>query len=373
MRANFPGMGKGIRVVVAIPVRNEECCLPACLAALSSQTRPADAILLLLNNCDDGSLEISQRARAQFSRIHRIHIVEQHLNEAQASAGEARRRAFEHALPLAGDGVILTTDADTVVPETWIADNLTELENGADCVCGMAIIRHETDSVHRPRLAFDDMRERLLLSLQDEIAALVDPDPYDPWPRHQQHSGASIAVAAPMLRRAGGAPRVATGEDRALVARLAQYDARIRHAPHIQVTVSGRLKGRAAGGMAETIMRRLNQPDWWTDGTLEPTQNAYRRALTRARLRAAGQHALHHELMTNDFANELKLDPRILIAALRGRYFGLAWDQIQQASPVLRRQRIAFAELARETRQALALRDELCRGMATPTPVLAAQ
>ena len=354
-------MGKDHQVVVTIPVRNEEARLRSCLDALSTQTRRPDSILLFLNNCTDDSLEICQRS---VQSLPNIKIVECYLDDNEASAGEARRRAYEHALTLAEDGVILTTDADTMVPKTWISDNLDEINGGADCVCGMAKISEEIDSARQPRLEFDDMRERMLASLQDEIASIVDPDPYDTWPRHQQHSGASIAVRAQVLRRAGGAPRVASGEDRALVAKLALFDARIRHAPQIQVTVSGRLQGRAAGGMAETIKRRLSRPDWLTDDALEPTIDAYRRVLTRCRLRAVA----HGDAIANELALDLLIDKPTLNVALRQPYFGMSWDYIQRKSPVLRRRRVAFAELARETRQALALREELYNALTNHEP-----
>jgi GT2 family glycosyltransferase len=345
------------QTVVAIPVRNEERHLTACLAALCAQTRPADAIVLLLNNCTDGSLDICRRARHSCPAIH---IVECTLHGDEACAGEARRRALEYAQKLAGDGVILTTDADSIVPATWIADNLAGIADGADCVCGMAVIEPEAVSNSHPRLQFDDMRETLLLNLQDEIAAIADPDPADPWPRHQQNSGASIAMRADMLRLAGGAPRVAAGEDRALVANLAMVDAKIRHAPHIKVVVSGRLHGRAAGGMAETITRRMQRPDWHTDEMLEPTVDAYRRVLTRLRLRGIR----NGDLVPEGFATDLLIMPESLQAALQARYFGTAWASIQRASPVLRRRRVAYMDLARETRQAIALRDDLRANLA---------
>jgi hypothetical protein len=203
------------------------------------------------------------------------------------------------------------------------------------------------------------MREALLLQLQDEMAALVDPDAADPWPRHQQNSGASLAVRAAALRRAGGAPTVACGEDRALVAALRLTDARVRHAPHIVVPVSGRLEGRAAGGMAETLKRRSQSPDVMADERLEPTVDALRRALARARLRAvfggSGDAA--------SLAADLLILRRDFEAALSAPYFGMAWRAVQAASPVLRRRRVSFAQLARETRQAFALLEELHGGL----------
>lgn len=341
--------------IVAVPVRNEEFHLNSCLDALVAQTSPADKIVLLLNNCTDDSRAICQTAK-QFHAS--IQIVECQLDDHEATAGEARRRTIDHALGVAADGVVLTTDADSVVPVTWIADNLAEIANGVDCVCGMAVIDPEGCGEDRRRLAFDALRESLLLNVQDEVAAMVDPDPFDPWPRHQQHSGASIAVRASLLRRAGGVPRVVSGEDRALIARLAGLDAKIRHAPHIQVRVSGRLHGRASGGMAETMRRRLHSQDRLTDDMLEPTVDAYRRVLTRARLRRLRLGDIMDEPIDR-VATDLLVPPDILSTARHAPHFGTAWDTIQRASPMLRRRRVAFLDLARETRQALALRDHL--------------
>jgi len=351
-------MALGRKTVVAIPVRNEEHHLDACLDALREQSHPADAVILLLNNCSDGSAGICRCAGSSWPALR---IVECRLDGNDASAGEARRLAIEYAMAEVGDGVILTTDADSIVPPGWIADNFAEIADGADCVCGMAVVSHQECGGNRPRLAFDDMRETLLLALQDEIAAILDPDPADPWPRHQQHSGASIAVLAGSLRRAGGAPRVAVGEDRALVAKLALVDARIRHSPRIQVTVSGRLQGRAAGGMADTMRRRVNCLDWLTDDRLEPTVDAYRRVLMRARLRTV----FRGEEEGDRLAKDLILSRLVMDDALDSRFFGTAWARIERESAVLHRRRVAFADLARETRQALALLEHV-RGAAAP-------
>ena len=111
--------------------------------------------------------------------------------------------------------------------------------------------------------------------------------PADPWPRHQEESGASIAVCAGAYRRAGGMPPAPLAEDRAFFAALRRIDARIRHAPEVSVVVSGRILGRAAGGMADTIRRRLMTPDSWLDPRLEPAADRMRRLALRAARRDA--------------------------------------------------------------------------------------
>jgi len=342
-------------IIVAIPVKNEESRIAACIHAITVQTRGADHLLLLLNNCADGSLQICLTMQAQNPNI-RLIVCD--LADNLASAGEARRIALKHAAALAGDGVILTTDADATPAPDWIAKNLHHIEHGADAVCGMAEIDGAEGAALPHGLHFDDMREAFLHRIEDEIDSLADPDPADPWPRHQQHSGASIAMRAAILNAAGGAPHVANGEDRALIERLRLVDARIRHAPDISVPVSGRVDGRASGGMAAALKRRIQRRDELTDDRLEPAVDFYRRALAKARLRHVRAGGAE-----NGLAEDLLISEAAMARALRAKYFGAAWADIQRLSPVLQRRRVPFSHLARETRQALLLRDFLYRAV----------
>ena len=181
------------------------------------------------------------------------------------------------AARLAGlDGVLLTTDADGQVDPDWLAANLQCLADGADAVAGWVDL-HPIEWGAIPRaLHEDDARECAYDRLCDEIHGLLDPDPADPLPRHTQHSGASIAVTAAAFARCGGVPAIPSGEDRALIAALRRVDARIRHAPEVHVSVSGRTEGRSEGGMADTIRRRLAKPDEYIDDRLEPALDCAR-------------------------------------------------------------------------------------------------
>jgi Glycosyl transferase family 2 len=339
-------------VVAAVPVKNEEVQIGVCLQSLCDQTRKLDRLVLLLNNCTDTTADICRQFQ---DRFHGIEIYEVTLRSPRASAGEARRRALELARSGARETIILTTDADAILPSTWVEQNMRDIAAGADAVCGMAEI-HACDAAIIPyTLHEDDQRETFLLSILDEIVSLLAPDKFDPWPRHQQQSGASIAVRSSVLDFAGGLPRVASGEDRALIDALRLIDARIRHAPDILVRVSGRLEGRAAGGMAETIKRRLICQDDLTDAKLEPAIDAYRRAVVRARSIAVWE----RKLDASGLAQDLLIDPEEMRMILHAEFFGRVWNRLQTVSPVLQRRRVAFADLPREINIALELRERL--------------
>jgi Glycosyl transferase family 2 len=330
---------------VAIPVCNEEAAIGPCLAALFAQTEPPDHILLLLNNCTDGT-EDAARAMARASPS-ALRIVTRKLPLRQSSAGIARGLAIGLAASLAGPGgAVLTTDADGRVPPDWVARNLAGLRGGADFVCGMATIDPEDERALRPELVEDDAREACYTRLLDEIDSVIDPNPDDPWPRHTQHSGASIAFSVAALRAIGGVPRVAIGEDRALIEAALQHDARIRHDPKIDVVVSGRMVGRAAGGMAATIARRMIRQDEWADDRLEPVETAIARSTLRAEVRR-----LWHKRADPQEMREMALDLAIgesdaLMAMFELPRFGATWQAIEQASPRLKRQPVAMHELA---------------------------
>ncbi len=338
--------------VIAIPIKNEEARLGLCLGALVGQAADFDSLLLLLNNCTDGSLEICEQYS---SRFRDLHIVQCSLPGSFASAGEARRMALDRAAEIAGNGVILTTDADAVPGVRWVRNNLRALESGVDVVCGVAKLDAQDAAVIPASIRIDEKNEARLLSIQDEIAALVDPDPADPWPRHQHHSGASIALRAAILRKSGGAPHVAIGEDRALIEKLQLMDAKVRHAPEVIVQVSGRLEGRAEGGMAATLKRRIQHRDILTDERVEPTVDAYRRVLAKAQLRAA----IFGQADVALLAEDLLIGPAAVRRALQASYLGTAWAELQRLSPVLQRRRVAFSDLRREIGQAAVLRCQL--------------
>ena len=302
---------------------------------------------LLLNNCTDQTEAVAHSLSASLPFA--LYKIRHTFPRLTANAGNARRLAMQYAAELAGaGGVLLTTDADGVVAEDWIERALLAVSDGAELVCGRVEIDLTEAALIPAHLHTDDALECELTELVDQIACRLDPEPADPWPRHTEAAGASLAVTVAAFTRVGGVPAVASGEDRAFVDALARIDARIRHDPTVRVTVSGRLHGRAPGGMADTIRRRICRQDEFTDDRLEPAMDAYRRAGVRRRVRAdwAAQQAggtPHPELIAC-----LGIPSLLYQRMLSIRHFGAAWAKVQANTPFLTRRRVQFAELPRQ-------------------------
>ncbi len=340
--------------IVAIPVRDEAERIGACLHALNEQTTVPDAVVLLLNNCTDGTEAIA-RAMAPRMRFG-LHIACRKLPPHQANAGHARRLAMALAARRAGtDGVLLTTDADTVVPPDWVRRNLTGLLRGADLVCGRVVVDPVEAALIPAHLRHDDALEHRLIDLTEEITWIIDPDPRDPPPRHTEGSGASLAVWVSAYDQVGGIPAIPSGEDRAFVASLRRIDAAIRHDPEIEVVVSGRVVGRAEGGMADAIRRRMVKQDEFTDDAIEPAADTLRRVSLRRRAR------LVWSGVTTDrhLAADLGVDAATLKRALAGPNFGEAWAAVEALGVLATRRRVRFVDLQREIAAAEALLSRL--------------
>lgn len=349
------------RIVVAIPVRDEADRIGPCLIALGKQIRPPDEVVLMLNNCTDQTEAI---ARTMTPRLgFRLEVISRDLPLDQADAGHARGLAMDVAAERAGSsGVLLTTDADAIVARDWVTRNLDALYRGADIVCGRAVIDPIESTMIPAHLHADDGLECRLIALLDDLAWALDPEPHDPPPRHTEASGASLAVPVEVFRRIGGVPTVPSGEDRALVRALWMMDGRVRHDPAIQVTVSGRIEGRAPGGMADAIRRRMVRQDEFADEMAEAAVDAWLRYGLRQRVRRAWGGVADPGL-----ADDLAVSPAFVGGTLSNRYFGTTWALLEAASPILRRRRIRFTELPAEIETARRL---LCR-LATPETMAA--
>ncbi len=231
-------------VVVVIPARDEEDHIGSTVGHVRHALRhardqgllAAATIEVVAHRCGDGTAAAARHALGEDGEVTDDAV--------SATVGEVRARGVRHGLARLGAPPsttwVLSTDADTSVGATWVADVLRAAEHtGSVAVVGLAPLDRWQGSpagaTAYARLLAAKMRAPLGQHQHDHVY------------------GANLAVRADAYLSVGGFPAVPHGEDQALVDALVAGGHRVLRTREIEVVTSGRLRGRAAGGLADRL------------------------------------------------------------------------------------------------------------------------
>ncbi len=220
---------------VVIPARNEESLLPRCLhsvlaAKAAVGTSATVDIVVISDSSEDRTAEIAAKVLDSAGTVA--------ITDAGA-VGAARRTATMVALerykgPL-NKCWLANTDADCVVPATWLAQQVELANKGIEAIAGTVTV--DTFEEHAPWV-----RHRF------ETTYVIQPNG-----SHKHVHGANLGVRADSYLRAGGWSDLSTAEDHDLWRRLSSVGARKHSTSRLQVHTSGRRIGRAPDGFAGAL------------------------------------------------------------------------------------------------------------------------
>lgn len=246
-----------LKVSVVVPAKDEASYIKKTLNALRTQIddmgeplqNECYEVLILANNCSDDTYEICKDYQTEYPEF-RIAIESIQIPKSLAHIGTVRRMlmdaAYERLMNVTGEkGIIVSTDADTEVDPQWIFQIIQEIENGVDVVGGR-ILSKDTPSLSR----MHHLRDVTYRFLKAKLECEIDPCKFNPWPRHHQCFGASLAVTCEMYERGGRLPIVPYLEDEAFRIAVNRIDAKIRHSPKVLVYTSSRLLGKVDVGFS---------------------------------------------------------------------------------------------------------------------------
>ena len=222
-------------VCVLIPACNEQELLPRCLHSVLRARAglpggvTAD-VVVAVDRSWDGTARIAAQLLRGFGQVVEVDA---------GCVGVARAAAAEAALTRYGGNLrdcwLANTDADCVVPENWLLEQLVLAEAGVEAVTGIVDVDHfeEHDAGVERRF-----RETYLVH-EDGT--------------HPHVHGANLGVRADAYLRAGGWHSLRTAEDHDLWNRLGAAGCRRVALGRLKVVTSGRRVGRAPSGFAEAL------------------------------------------------------------------------------------------------------------------------
>jgi glucosyl-3-phosphoglycerate synthase len=255
--AGLPPPDRRLQAVVVVPARDEERRIGGCLRALAGQ-RGLDPcayeVLLVLDRCQDATRERALATGARHPRLRLGLLVVDGW-----SVGAVRRQGMDTACGrlLAagrGEGLIASTDADSIVDPDWLALQLALARRGARAIGGRVEL-DEREAAELPASVLAARREQSRVRM---ARVLGGPGGAGTVSEHHQFSGASMAITAQTYRDVGGLPDSEALEDEALQRALEERGITIARPDAVRVRTSARTNGRAPRGLA----RDLALADW---------------------------------------------------------------------------------------------------------------
>jgi glycosyltransferase involved in cell wall biosynthesis len=222
---------------IVVPARNEAGLIEGCLRALRSAVEEvvhevaAIEVVVVADSCTDATATIARRVLDGWGRV---------LEVAAGTAGAARRLGIGSVLASLQTQLhriwLANTDGDTQVSPDWVRQQLSLARNGAIAVAGVVDV--DSFEEHPPGFA-SQWRRRYVPT----------------GPTHRHVHGANLGVRADAYLGVGGFDGGAAGEDQRLWVALRDAGHPTRSPTSLLVTTSGRARGRATGGFADTLCR----------------------------------------------------------------------------------------------------------------------
>lgn len=214
---------------VIVPAHNEaewiHRCLDSLVVAASQVAHVGESveIVVVMDDCTDGTASIVEGYPVQG------------LSVTHTNVGMTRAAGAEFMIAR-GARWLAFTDADTLVPPMWLAD---QLRFRTDAVCGTVRVDDWTSHPASVRSRYDSL--------------------YTHRDGHKHIHGANLGVCAKAYRRAGGFRPLRAHEDVHLVADLQSIGASITWTAANCVTTSSRLDCRCREGFGD-YLRSLANP-----------------------------------------------------------------------------------------------------------------
>ena len=226
---------------MVVPARDEEDSIVGSLWSIRAALdrcglAPEESwITVVADSCSDATADIARRILGDRGSV---------LECSVCSAGAARRLGAAHVLNhFAGvshaEVWIANTDADTCVAGDWVVHQLALASEGYCGIVGVIQV------------------DRVQGLVQEELRAVLADYTIHADGTHPHVHGANLGVRADAYIDAGGWTAIPLAEDHCLWSRVRARGWPTRSCSKTVVHTSGRLQGRAVGGFADSLRRRL--------------------------------------------------------------------------------------------------------------------
>jgi poly-beta-1,6-N-acetyl-D-glucosamine synthase len=204
-----------VRISVIVPARNEAAHIEACIKSICLQDYPKNLYQLIVidDNSDDNTFSLASSIACEGLQIicHRLPSVDNNT--------APKKRAIETAIGMASGQLVVTTDADCIVPAGWLSTLVNYYQQSGNVFIAAPVKITDAKSILSKFQALD------FLTMQGITAAAV-------FKRfHNMCNGANLAYERAVFHAVDGfkgIDNIASGDDMLLMNKIAaQYPGRL--------------------------------------------------------------------------------------------------------------------------------------------------
>lgn len=232
-------------VSVVVPFRNEAANLGGVVHDLKSQTYPPFSyeVVLVDDHSTDGSFELLERLTQGDSRFRLAKL---------AAGAVGKKAALAEAIRVSKGEIIITTDADCRLPETWCRAMIAHFENPAVMMC-MGPVR-----VQRGTSFFESLQALEYVSVVAVTMGSIG------WNRPTMATGANLAFRKDAFYAVDGyfnEQTLASGDDQFLMEKIC---ARFRTPVAFTADSAALVVTRPAGDVRSFLRQRMRWAGKWS-------------------------------------------------------------------------------------------------------------
>ena len=233
-------------VGVIVPAHDEQDLLPACLAGVRRAAQALRGVpvhlVVVADACRDRTVQAARRGGASV-----VSISARSAGPARAAGAREVLRLTRHLDP--ATVWLATTDADTLVPRSWLRQQVRHASEGWDAIVGTIQVADWSGYPPETRSLFRERYEGV-----EAVAGVEGVEDVEGGAGQHGHvHGANLGFRASAYLRAGGFPELPTAEDHALVRALTAGGSRVLRTRALPVTTSARRVSRAPRGFSHYL------------------------------------------------------------------------------------------------------------------------
>jgi cellulose synthase/poly-beta-1,6-N-acetylglucosamine synthase-like glycosyltransferase len=195
-------------VSVIVAARDEAVHLPCLLEALTSQTYPHYEVIVVDDRSSDDTPMLLERWQQRDERVHSVRITDEPQGQSP------KIEALKHGVAVAQGELLLFTDADCLVPHTWIESMVAFFTPDVGTVIGYAELLAPNHTIIEHIQVFDYFAMMAMLAGATKLGKPVGA------------SGANIGYRRSAYNQAGGfeaLPQDVVSDDMALIQRITDH------------------------------------------------------------------------------------------------------------------------------------------------------